>query len=88
MKAAQYPLHHVTYTCAKFEFDMSNGLGEDAYTTRKYINTIAHEYPLHHVTYTHAKFEVATSNDLGEDSITKNMTDAQTDDRPTLVRIN
>ena len=36
MKAAQYPLHHVTYTCAKFEFDMSNGLGEDAFT-RKYI---------------------------------------------------
>ena len=29
---AQYPLHHVTYTPAKFEVATSNGLGEDKMT--------------------------------------------------------
>ena len=33
---AQYPLHHVTYSPAKFEIATSNGLEEDAFT-RKYI---------------------------------------------------
>ena len=33
---AQFLLHHVTYTAAKFEFAMANGLGGDAFT-RKYI---------------------------------------------------
>ena len=33
---AQYLLHHVTYTAAKFEVAMSNGLGGDEFT-RKYI---------------------------------------------------
>ena len=28
----QYPLHHVTYSGAKFEFARSNGLGGDAFT--------------------------------------------------------
>ena len=44
------------------------------------------QYPLHHVIYASTKFEVATSNGLGEDSITRNVTDGQTDDGPTLVR--
>ena len=34
--ATQYPLHHVTYSAAKFEVATSNGLGEDTFT-RKYI---------------------------------------------------
>ena len=29
---SQYPLHHMTYTPAKFEVDMSNGLGGSAFT--------------------------------------------------------
>ena len=29
---AQYPLYHVTYVPAKFEFTTSNGLGLDAFT--------------------------------------------------------
>ena len=33
---AQLPLHHVTYTPAKFEVAMSNELGGNAFT-RKYI---------------------------------------------------
>ena len=33
---AQYPLYHVTYALAKFEFAASNGLGGNA-LTRKYI---------------------------------------------------
>ena len=33
---SQCPLHHVTYTTAKFEVAMSNGLGEDVFA-RKYI---------------------------------------------------
>ena len=44
------------------------------------------QYPLHHVIYESIKFEVATSNGLREDSITRNVTDGQTDDGPTLVR--
>ena len=28
---AQYPLHHVTYAPAKFEVDISNGLGRDSF---------------------------------------------------------
>ena len=36
MNVAQYPLHHVTYSPAKFEVATSNGLGGDAFT-RKYI---------------------------------------------------
>ena len=67
---AKYPLHHVTYAPAKFEFDRSNGL-EDAFT-RKYIidlltltskvtGNVAKD-SLHNVTYAPAKFEVATSN--------------------------
>ena len=28
----QYPLHHVTYSGAKFEVATSNGLGGDAFT--------------------------------------------------------
>ena len=30
--AAQYPLHHVTYSATKFEVAMSNGLGGDTFT--------------------------------------------------------
>ena len=30
--AAQYPLHHVTYSTTKFEVATSNGLGEDTFT--------------------------------------------------------
>ena len=33
---AQYLLHNVTYAPVKFEVDMSNGYGGDAFT-RKYI---------------------------------------------------
>ena len=33
---AQYPLHHVTYSAAKFEVASCKGLGGDAFT-RKYI---------------------------------------------------
>ena len=44
------------------------------------------QYPLHHVIYASTKFEVAMSNCLGEDTITRNVTDGQTDDGPTLVR--
>ena len=29
---AQYPLHHKTYSAAKFEVAMSNGLGGDTFT--------------------------------------------------------
>ena len=32
----QYPLHHVTYSPAKFEVATSNSLGGDAFT-RKYV---------------------------------------------------
>ena len=32
----QYPPNHMTYVPAKFEVAMSNGLGEDAFTS-KYI---------------------------------------------------
>ena len=35
--AAQYPLHHVTYSYTKFEVAISKGLGRDAFTS-KYIN--------------------------------------------------
>ena len=35
LNIAQYPLHHVTYVCAKLEGATSSGLGEDAFT-RKY----------------------------------------------------
>ena len=31
-KIAQYPLHHVTYTPAKFEVTTSNSFGEDTIT--------------------------------------------------------
>ena len=34
---AQYPLHHLIYTHAKFEVTTSNSLGGDAFK-RKYIN--------------------------------------------------
>ena len=44
------------------------------------------QYPLHHVMYASTKFEVATSHGLGGDTITRNVTDARTDDGPTLVR--
>ena len=43
------------------------------------------QFTLHHMTYAATKFEVATSNGLG-DTFTKNVTDAPTDDRRTLVR--
>ena len=33
---AQYPLHHVTYSAAKFEVAMYTGLEEDTFTN-KYI---------------------------------------------------
>ena len=33
---AQYPLHHVTYSAAKFEVATSNGLGEGAFTRKKH----------------------------------------------------
>ena len=32
--AAQYPLHHVTYSATKFEVDTSKGLGGDAFTRK------------------------------------------------------
>ena len=44
------------------------------------------QYALHYVTYAATKFEVARSNGLGGDIFTRNMTDTQTDDGPTLVR--
>ena len=57
---AQYPLHHVTYTAAKFEvvtYDVTyNDLGGDAFTK---IHCPA------------AKFETATSNGLGGDAFTR-----------------
>ena len=34
---AQYPLHHMTYTLAKFEAAMSNGFGGNALTRNIYI---------------------------------------------------
>ena len=76
---AQYPLHHVTYSAAKFEVVTSNGLG-DAFT-RKYIIWVTRnvaQYPLHHVTNAATKFEVATANGLGGEIITINRTYAHT----------
>ena len=35
--AAQYPLHHVTYSGTKFEVATSNGLGGDAFTRKNII---------------------------------------------------
>ena len=32
---AQYPLHHVTYSPAKFDVATSNSLGEDAFSRRE-----------------------------------------------------
>ena len=54
----QYPLHHVTYSAAKFEVATSNIL-EDAFT-RKYIMVTRNvaQYPLHHVTYAAIKEEI------------------------------
>ena len=37
------------------------------------------------MTYSTTKFEVATSNGLGGDAFTRNVTDGQTDDGPTLT---
>ena len=35
-----YPLHHVTYTPAKFEVATSNSLGADAFTRKKHYLTL------------------------------------------------
>ena len=75
--AAQYPLHHVTYSATKFEVAMSNPLGGDLQENTlfdldlgvKVTRNVA-QYPLHHVTYSTTKFEVATSNSLGGDTCT------------------
>ena len=32
LNVVQYPLHHMTYAPLKFEVDMSNGLGGNAFT--------------------------------------------------------
>ena len=69
-KVAQYPLHHVTYTCtaAKFEVATSNILGDTF--KRKYtfgpLNLTQNDdqYPLHYVTYIATKFEIAKANGL------------------------
>ena len=72
----------MTYAPAKFEVDMSNGLGGNAFT-RKYIIlcltlTLGQEqtrnvaqYPLHHMTYAPAKIEVDMSNGLGGNAFTR-----------------
>ena len=44
------------------------------------------QYPLHHVTYSATKFGVAMSNGLGGDIFTRNVTDGQMDNGPTLVQ--
>ena len=76
----------MTYAPAKFEVTMSNFLGGDAFSRKKYI-TIGLDlnsrlgsrsnktYPLHHMTSAPAKFEAATSN--GSDG-SRNVTDGQT----------
>ena len=72
---AQYPLHHMTYVSAKFEVEMSHGLGGNALqeiidltltprTDRTYTQgqgNKKHCSP-HYVTNVPAKFEVATTN--------------------------
>ena len=63
----------MTYASAKFEVDLFNGLGGDAFTKKKdylpfdidlYAKIILNvaQYHLHHVAYTTVKFEGATSN--------------------------
>ena len=72
---AQYPLHHVAYSPARFEVAMSNGYGGiktlyDLDLGIKVKQNVA-QYPPHHKTYAPAKFEVSTSNNLGEDALTQ-----------------
>ena len=87
IRNAQYTLHHLTYTPAKFEVATSNSLGGDVFT-RKYIFDLGvkvtqnvTQYPLHYVIYVSAKFHVATS--LGKDTSTRNMTDGRTEGQRT-----
>ena len=55
----------MAYVPAKFEVDMSNGLGEmhlqEIFDLSVVQGHMKH-CPLHHVTYVPAKFEVATAN--------------------------
>ena len=55
----------MTYTPAKFEVAMSNGLGGDAFTRNiqgDLVKNHMNHCPLLHVPYEPAKFEVATAN--------------------------
>ena len=80
---AQYPLHHVTNTAAKFETATSNGLGGDVFTRKRKciiwpwprlwvkVTWNVAQYPLHRVTNISARFGVATSNGLGRYAFTR-----------------
>ena len=69
----------MTYSPVKFEVDMSNGLGGDAFTKNtlydldlvvKVTQNVV-QCPPNHMTYAPAKFEVVTTNSLGEDGFTR-----------------
>ena len=65
---AQYPLQYMTYLPAKFEADMSNGLGGNAFTRNILFDLTQGQChtkhcPLHHLTYVPAMF--ATTNGKG-----------------------
>ena len=46
---AQYHPHHVTYAPANFEVAMSNGMGEDAFTSKKHYLTLTPRSRSHEV---------------------------------------
>ena len=86
LNGAQYSLHHVAYTPAKFEVSTSNSSEGDAFTRKYMFTQNVAQYPLHHVTYLGTKFEVAMFKGLGGDTFTRNVTDRCTD-RWTLDRV-
>ena len=71
---AQYPLHHVTYSPAKFQVATSNSLG-DAFTKNTLsfliITQNVAQYRPHKMTYAPSKFEVVKCNGLGGDTFSR-----------------
>ena len=89
---AQYPLHHVICTAAKFEATISKGLGGDAFTENtvfdpdhgvKVIQNVS-KYHLHNLTYAACYVELFRRRYINKKS--NGQTHRQTDDGSTLVR--
>ena len=74
LNIAPHPLHHVTYSPAKFlSCDVQRFRKKIYYLTsdadlRIKVTWNVVQYSLHHVTYAAAKFEAATSNGFGGDA--------------------